>query len=163
MLSRYFGREFTKPSVSTDSVAKSTPITAKAIATTLSTAKTGGNPQCSRRDTTGLNKKLIKAASTIGSKSSFPHQKAERMTIRYASPTSLRISKGFLDSGVSGIELFSFGISDASEVLAIQFARNKPIDLKTPSRSRGSERLHGNRKENNELVCRFERADDNTH
>jgi hypothetical protein len=51
------------------------------------------------------------------------------MTIRYASPTSLRNSNGFWDSRVSGIELLSFGVWDASKVLTIQFARKKPADL----------------------------------
>src|SRR5271165_4683660 len=106
MLSRYFGSEFTKFRLCTDSVVQSIPIITKAIATTLSTAKTGWSPHRSSRDTAGASRKLIRIARTIGSKNSFAQEKAQRITTRYANPISLPKSNDLLDSNFSGIELW---------------------------------------------------------
>src|SRR5258708_8648941 len=95
ILSRYLGRELTRSRPSNESVEQRPPIRAKPMATTLRTATARGNLQCSRRDTTGANKKLIRIARIRGSKSSFAQAKAERMTTRYATWINLPSSTGF--------------------------------------------------------------------
>src|SRR6202035_391837 len=97
MLSRYFGKEFTKSRPWRERVEQSPPIRAKAIATTLRTATTRGKCQRSRRETTGASKKLIKIAKISGSKNSLAQAKAAKMRTRYATSISLRTLIGFSD------------------------------------------------------------------